>query len=185
MKKYIIIVIGALLSACSNSKPNDVLDRNQMASILIEMYINESKINELGVRADSVGILNQIMLKQTLEQKNVSEDVYVKSYDYYINHLKRFEEVYSIVIDSLKVRESHAQQKAEQFRAERAKLDSLARLDTLVLNRSDSLFIASDKKETTQISSKNITIDRQVLPSDRRHLDRVNCTKPFGKNALP
>jgi hypothetical protein len=111
MKKYFILIFVALISACTDSKPNEVLSKQQMASMLIEMYIKESEINELGVRPDSANILYQLMLNKVLEKKNISEDVYIKSYDYYIANLKRFDEVYAIVIDSLKLRETLAQQR--------------------------------------------------------------------------
>jgi hypothetical protein len=120
MKKLSILVYICFLfiSACSDSKPREVLNKHQMASMLIEMYIKEAEINELGVRPDSANLLHQLMLNRVLEKKNITEDVYIKSYEYYLENLRRFDEVYAIVIDSLKLRETLAQQRHVQPRVE-------------------------------------------------------------------
>lgn len=104
-----LFIILSMMAACEDPTPKEVLDKQEMASILIEMYIRESEINEAGINPDSVPILHQLLLKETLEKKNIPEDTYVKSYDYYIENLKKFGEVYDIVIDSLKLRQNLAQ----------------------------------------------------------------------------
>jgi hypothetical protein len=131
MKIFFILIYIALISACTDSKPKEVLNKHQMASMLIEMYIRESQINELGVRPDSANILHQLMLNKVLEKKNISEDVYIKSYDYYIANLKKFDEVYAIVIDSLKLRETLAQQRFLPPPVEPDQLGMADFLDTL------------------------------------------------------
>jgi hypothetical protein len=138
MKIFFILIYIALISACTDSKPKEVLNKHQMASMLIEMYIRESQINELGVRPDSANILHQLMLNKILEKKNISEDVYIKSYDYYIANLKKFDEVYAIVIDSLKLRETLAQQRFLPPPVESDQL-GMADLDTLDAMAIDSL----------------------------------------------
>jgi hypothetical protein len=130
MKKFFILIFAGifLVTACSDSKPKGILNKQQMASILIEMYIKEAEINDLGVIADSANLLHQLMLNRVLDKKNVSEEVYVNSYEYYLANLRRFDEVYAIVIDSLKLRETLAQQRPQRVEPDR----SMIAIDPLV-----------------------------------------------------
>jgi len=95
-------------AGCSTSVPEWALDKKTMASVLIEMYIQEARISEMNLSQDSASVLNQLALERTLKEKNIPDSVYQKSYHYYMENLKKFDEVYAIVIDSLKVREAMA-----------------------------------------------------------------------------
>lgn len=110
----IIVVVAALLGACSDPLPEGVLDKKTMASILMDMHVREAEVSELGLGIDSASVLNQLRLKKNLAERNIPDSVYFKSYDYYMTHLRKFDEVYAIVIDSLKLREAMAAEQQKQ-----------------------------------------------------------------------
>lgn len=120
MKKYKILSLALILVGvgCSAPDPEGVLNKKQMASVLIDMHIHEAEISELNLSPDSSSVLNQLMLQKTLQERNIADSVYLKSYHYYLANLKKFDEVYAIVIDSLKLRETMAAEQGTDEPAE-------------------------------------------------------------------
>ena len=108
MKKLPISIFLFLLfiSSCTEKIPEDVLTKEEMTTILIDMHLAEAKVSSLGLRKDSSDLLYEVMEKRILEKQEISEATYLRSYNYYLDNIKLMEDVYGRVVDSLSLRES-------------------------------------------------------------------------------
>ena len=108
MKKIpvFIFIFTLLIFSCSDKIPEDILSKDEMTNILIEMHLAEAKVGSLGLNTDSSALLYEAMEKRVLEEQNLSEAAYLKSYNYYLENIKLMEDVYARVVDSLSLRES-------------------------------------------------------------------------------
>ena len=106
MRLCIATVILLSLSCSKKERvPEGVLSQGQMVSVLSELYIVEQKISTLGVKRDSLTQLFDAMKGRVFEETGVQESVFEKSLDYYVDHPKSLEEIYTVLIDSLNLRE--------------------------------------------------------------------------------
>jgi hypothetical protein len=85
--------------------PEDILSQDQMVSVLSELYILENKISSLGVTRDSLTQIFGAMKGKVFEKSGVSDSTFSKSLNYYVDHPKNLEEIYTVLIDSLNLRE--------------------------------------------------------------------------------
>ncbi len=104
----ILLAIAAicLLSGCGrNHTPSDILTEQEMAQLLIEIYLAEAKVLELHVSRDSAERVFVAYEQRLFEKMDVPEPKYKKSYQYYLDNPKRLERIYTAVVDSLNLRE--------------------------------------------------------------------------------
>lgn len=85
--------------------PEDILSQDQMVSVLSELYILEHKISSLGVTRDSLTQIFAAMKGRVFEKSGVSDSAFSKSLNYYVDRPKSLEEIYTVLIDSLNLRE--------------------------------------------------------------------------------
>lgn len=85
--------------------PEDILSQDQMVSVLSELYVLENKISSLGVTRDSLTQIFGAMKGKVFEKSGVSDSTFSKSLNYYVDHPKTLEEIYTVLIDSLNLRE--------------------------------------------------------------------------------
>ena len=107
MKNVFLLSMMILLTACfhETEAPDNLLTKEQMALFLIDMHVAEAKINNLNLKKDSAQKLSMQYEAYLYEKHQISDSVYKKSYHYYLTHLREFEEVYDIVVDSLSLME--------------------------------------------------------------------------------
>jgi hypothetical protein len=100
-----LCLFAMLVAACGGEqRPAGVLDQQQMSSLLIELYLAESRINLQNVPKDS-GYKYFVPFEDSLlTQRALSDSVLSKSYQYYLDHPEEFERVYAAVVDSLNLR---------------------------------------------------------------------------------
>ena len=80
-----------------------------MAQILLEIHLLESKVNEMQIMPlDSVQVVYDHFEDLKLESLGVSQEQYEISFNYYLNHPKQFEKIYTVVVDSLLQKEKTA-----------------------------------------------------------------------------
>jgi len=93
--------------SCSKKErvPEGILSRGQMVSVLSELYIIEQKISTLGIKRDSLTQIFAAMKGRVFKQTGIEESVFEKSLNYYVDHPKSLEEIYTVLIDSLNLRE--------------------------------------------------------------------------------
>ncbi|WKN44494.1 DUF4296 domain-containing protein [Tunicatimonas pelagia] len=87
--------------------PVDLLDKSTMASILIDLHLAEAKMSYTGSRnADSIEIIYRNYEYSVFKDHNVTDSIYFRSYEYYLDHMAEMEQIYSAVVDSLSVMNS-------------------------------------------------------------------------------
>src|SRR6476620_2761119 len=84
------------LSACSdNKKPSGILSHEEMVKALTQVYISEQATNRLGLKSDSaVAVLRELKSKN-LKKTEISDSVFNKSFNYYIDRPTELEEIYT------------------------------------------------------------------------------------------
>ncbi|MGB3587805.1 MAG: DUF4296 domain-containing protein [Tunicatimonas sp.] len=110
--QYIFLSLCLLLGACKSSeqpieRPTDLLDKSIMTSILIDLHLAEAKMSYTGSRnADSIEIIYRNYEYAIFEDHKVTDSVYFRSYEYYLDQMEVMEQIYSAVVDSLSVMNS-------------------------------------------------------------------------------
>lgn len=100
------LFLSLLFSCGKNDRvPAGILDKGQMVSVLSELYISEQKISTLGVKRDSLKEIFSVMKDSIFEKTGVSDSVFRKSMNYYMEDPLVLEGIYAVLIDSLNLRE--------------------------------------------------------------------------------
>jgi hypothetical protein len=103
------ILFALLLNACSaDTRPPDVLSREQYTALLIEVYLTEAKLSQLPVTSDSTMRLYLAHEPELLKKYGLTDSTLNKTYEYYISHPNELEKVYAAVVDTLSLREQKA-----------------------------------------------------------------------------
>ena len=132
-----------MLLACGK-KAKQVLDKEQMASVLTDLYLTESKIDRLPLKRDSAQKLMKQLRPLIYKKHRIDSAAFRRSFEYYFENLDKLKKVYELTLDSLTYRETALEKaKNDKLKAEkalRAKEDSIRqmkiRIDSLA---SDSL----------------------------------------------
>jgi hypothetical protein len=105
----VMVLIFAISTfvGCSkkDKKPADVLDKQQLSSVMIDIYLAEAKLSSFPIARDSSLKLFLPREAAILSKRNIPDSVLKKTYAYYLGHPDDFNEVYDIIIDSLTVME--------------------------------------------------------------------------------
>jgi hypothetical protein len=114
--RYRFLTIGVIiLSACSLEmkpdylleKPNDLIPKEKMVSIIMEAQLKESMALSLNLQYDSARALFKSYYEpQIFEKYQVAETTFIKSYQYYLSDPSLIQEIYEAVVDSLSIRQS-------------------------------------------------------------------------------
>jgi hypothetical protein len=107
MKKTFLILIAIVVLGCvrKDNPPDDIMSKQEMVSFLIDLHIMEAKMNIVRFPRDSTKVFFPEVEKALFEKHNISDSIYFKSYQYYLNDMFMMEEIYSAVVDSLSLRE--------------------------------------------------------------------------------
>ncbi|MEQ6120981.1 DUF4296 domain-containing protein [Reichenbachiella sp. MALMAid0571] len=113
MKNIFLVILILMATSCTKSdkKPENLLSREKMVSILIDVHILESEIQTLRLSKDSSQLLFNTFERELFEKHQVKKEVYKKSFEYYLEGVKEMEKIYEVVIDSLNYREKSADAK--------------------------------------------------------------------------
>jgi hypothetical protein len=106
--KRVFIFIGCitfLFSCGGEDRPADILTQEEMVNSLIELYVVEAKVSNIPVNRDSVLKIFDYLEARTFDKLGISDSVFKTSYSYYLDRPKEMEAIYTIVIDSLSLRE--------------------------------------------------------------------------------
>lgn len=94
-----------LVGGCGGeSDRKDVLSEEKMVKILMEMYVTETKAGRVGIPYDSIKEIFPKFEKLVFEKMNVTDTVLRNSMQYYFEHPKQLEKIYSAVVDSLNLK---------------------------------------------------------------------------------
>jgi hypothetical protein len=82
------------------------MSKEQMVKALTEIYIAEQKINRLGLAKDSADRQFERFKELIFDKRiGVSDSVFRKSFDYYLDRPKDIELIYTALVDSLSLME--------------------------------------------------------------------------------
>jgi hypothetical protein len=109
MKRFLFGLIIAFISACSGSdKSEGVLNHNDMVKVLSEIYIAEDRVQRLSLKADSADQVFEAFRGKIESKTGIPDSVFRKSLQYYYNHPKEMEMIYTALVDSLSLREQRS-----------------------------------------------------------------------------
>lgn len=77
----------------------------QVAVFLKDLYMLETKVKELKVSNDSAKVIFDYYEKQLLEKHQMTDSLYRKSFEYYIDDIRGLTRIYEIIADSLSLEE--------------------------------------------------------------------------------
>jgi hypothetical protein len=102
----LIIVLFSVASSCRKEvKPPGILNEQEMAAVLVDIYLAEARINGALIPRDSGAGIFRPYEKKILEQRGVTDSVLKKTYMYYLARPAELEKIYDSVIDTLALRE--------------------------------------------------------------------------------
>jgi hypothetical protein len=110
--KYLILSLFVLILSCKNdslntvSKPKNLLTKNQMAEIIVDMHIAEAGLNASNLSLDSLKNMSAGYDSFIFDKYQIKEEDFEKSYDYYLCVPYELDTVYQNVIELLNAKES-------------------------------------------------------------------------------
>jgi hypothetical protein len=105
--KYAVFLVLLAVFACNKKtdKPHDILSQDDMVKVMAEVYIAEEKVNSLALARDSAERVFTHFQQRVFETTGIPDSVFKKSIDYYMERPKEMEKIYSVLVDSLQLRE--------------------------------------------------------------------------------
>lgn len=85
----------------SEKVPDDIISKEAMVPILVDVHMLESGIQTKNYNRDSSVVLYEIMSKKIWTKHHVTEEQFRKSILYYAQDAKVLDHIYTIVIDSV------------------------------------------------------------------------------------
>lgn len=107
----LVILAGIIFSCKQETSKQDVLPKQEVVKYLLEVYLAESKINQLSLTSDSARRIFKIMMPKIREKTGVSDTLVRRSLDYYADRPQDLQQIYTALVDSLNLREQRAKAK--------------------------------------------------------------------------
>ncbi len=113
--KYLSVLSVLLLWACNAGKseitnaPSDLLNRQQMSSILTDIHVAESRINANSIFGDSLVQANLDNYAIVFEKNRCTEEQFKSSYAYYLSTPVDLDSIYIDVVNNLTLLEAQHQ----------------------------------------------------------------------------
>ncbi|HLU88797.1 MAG TPA: DUF4296 domain-containing protein [Cyclobacteriaceae bacterium] len=106
MKKITVFILVIVLgTACSGSeKPAGLLSEDKVVEVLVDIHMAEGMVSALPIPYDSSRKIYPVLEKEIFEKHQVSDSVFMDSFEYYLRDARTMENIYSRTIDSLAVR---------------------------------------------------------------------------------
>lgn len=100
--------------ACSTDKvPKSVMNEDQMINYLVDLHINESAVQNLRLKTDSAEVVFAVVEKQLMRDHNITDSLFINSYNYYLKNPEKLEYIYAAVVDSISLKQSLLVEPAE------------------------------------------------------------------------
>ena len=118
---YALLFLSLLLSSCDRPEmavpPTNLLSKEQMRSVLIDLHILEARIESGRLSTDSARALYNEQERVVLQQHQVTDSAFQQSYRYYAIHDKDLDGIYGEIIDSLAAREKKLEEASQASQA--------------------------------------------------------------------
>ena len=104
--KWVLVATLCFLFSCQKQRaPEGILTQPEMVKVLMEVYLDEEKVNRIGLTRDSAeGVFDSLKVR-TFVKLNLTDSVFMRSMNYYTDRPKEMEMIYSALVDSLQLRE--------------------------------------------------------------------------------
>ncbi|AQG82571.1 hypothetical protein AWR27_18445 [Spirosoma montaniterrae] len=106
MQRILTLFLVWVTMACSppnDDRPDNLIPADQMARILTEIHMAESRISRLSLAStDSANMAYKHLEKKIFTKFKVDTAAYTNSYVYYSSHPREMEAIYKRVTDNLK-----------------------------------------------------------------------------------
>jgi hypothetical protein len=99
-----VIVVCCLLGCKKEERSASVLSEGQMVHAIIELYLAEERAEALGIQYDSVRKIFPQFESRVFNKLGITDSVFKRSFEYYIEHPKKLDVIYTAVVDSLSLR---------------------------------------------------------------------------------
>ncbi len=143
---FFFVILSLLLMQCGtkNSIPSEVIPKEKMVDILLDIHVMESKIESVRFASrDSMQVAYLGMQKDILQKHKVDSATYYKSYDYYFKEMYHMKEIYEKVA-------SRAKGLMEKYRVK------------------DSLAKQAPKKKASMKPKVPLKVDLKPLKADKK-----------------
>jgi hypothetical protein len=112
VRSCVFFGVAIIIFCCERpeERPADILSHEEMVRVLAEVYIAEQKVTNLALGIDSAQVIFEQMKGKVFEAAGVPDSTFKKSIDYYMDRPKEFEQIYSVLVDSLQLREQRTSQ---------------------------------------------------------------------------
>ena len=99
--KYLYILTFFIITSCYNDINQNIIEKEKMVEILIEMHLMEESIDILELNADTSKALFLIKEQEIFDSYSVTEKEYRESFSYYFFNSNDLDNIYGNIIDSL------------------------------------------------------------------------------------
>ena len=99
--KYFILLTFFIITSCDSEINEDIVSKEKMVKILIDMHLAEEAIENLSYDKDTLEALFARKEQEILKKYSISEELYRKSYSYYFFEPEELDKVYAVMLDSL------------------------------------------------------------------------------------
>lgn len=101
----VFLLSFTLFFSCSREETTGIMDKDQMAAMLVEFYLREARVKANTVTEDSAAVIFTHLRKAFAQKHGISDSIINLSYNYYLARPKELQDVYIRVIDTLALRE--------------------------------------------------------------------------------
>jgi hypothetical protein len=105
-----LVLTLAGVSSCSKKEkvPEGILAKEEMVKTIQEVLLAEEKVNRLRLSTDSSKKVFTAIRGKVFDKAGVPDSVFNNSMNYYMDHPKELEQIYTALVDSLNLKEQKA-----------------------------------------------------------------------------
>ncbi len=99
-----LIYIGLLcftVSCAQKERPENVFSPDKMADVMLDVHLTQGITQARILTRDSALVSSEALTSFIYEKHQITEEDYLRSFDWYSDHLKDFDAVYARVIEKL------------------------------------------------------------------------------------
>lgn len=108
IRKLLVLCLAVTLAACSGdeNEPQDILSKDEMTNILLDIYITEAKVTNYTPRIprDSSILVFKALKHDILEKYEISDSTFRENLQYYYRQPEVIDEIYARILDSLNLK---------------------------------------------------------------------------------
>ena len=130
--KTTLWVLSCMISmACGGQEeqPDDVLSKEQMVAVMIDVQIAQTRVNNLRLKNDSAQKAYDYYQSYLLEEHTVSDSSFYTSLQYYLNRPDELNDIHEAILDSLNFRLKKIEAQEDKDKKDKAEKDSMSNID--------------------------------------------------------